>query len=102
MLPYDHRGQRTGGRVESRNQYHLHDLRDKYKCQRKSCHSELFSFAWAVNFMIESNLERGDVSLLLVPLRGVTSCRTRRRFLRNGVCRPTRHSDQIEPVMNVR
>ena len=36
-----------------------------------------------------------------VSLRGVTSCRTSRRFLQNGVCRRTEHSDQIEPVVNI-
>src|ERR1700732_4413653 len=52
--------------------------------------------------MIPPNLEIRGVSRLLVPFRGVTSCRTRQRFLRNGVCRRTGHSDQIEPVMNIR
>jgi hypothetical protein len=52
--------------------------------------------------MIPLNLEIGGVSRLLMPFRGVTSCRTLQRFLRNGVCRRTRHSDQIEPVMNIR
>ena len=52
--------------------------------------------------MIEPNLGRGSVSLSLHLLRRVTSCCSRWKFLRYGDCRRTRHSDQIEPVMNIR
>src|SRR5579872_4607154 len=83
--------QRTGGRVESRN--HTTSMMSGTS-PNVNIGAVIVIFLDCLTCRLNDppNLERG-VSRLLVPFRGVTSCRTRWRFLPNGVCRCTGHSD---------
>src|SRR5580704_13273623 len=77
--------QSTSERVESRN--HTTSMMSGTSLN-VNINAVIVSFLayLSLDCMIPPNLEIGGVSRLLAPFRGVTSCRTRQRFLRNGVC----------------
>src|SRR5580700_7092978 len=72
--------QRPGGRVESRN--HITSMMSGTSLNVNT-KAVIVSFSFAEPSILRSkpNLEIGGVSRLLVPFRGVASCRTRQRFL---------------------
>src|ERR1700722_3883634 len=95
------RRQRTSARVESRN--HTTSMMSGTRRNVNSNAVIVSSPRLSEPSILRSSqtVSRGRCHVSLCLLRGVTSSRTRRGFFRYGVCRRTRHSDQIESVMDI-